>query len=41
MTTIYNVTCKFNVNKKFSEDDLKKFFNIKLLNLIMSLEEAI
>ena len=37
MEVIYNVKYKFK-NNDIKNDDLKKVFNIKLLNIIMKLE---
>ena len=39
MEVIYNVKCKFKNNDlKDNNDNLKKLINIKLLNIIMKLE---
>ena len=39
MEVIYNVKYKFkNIDLKDNNDDLKKLINIKLLNIIMKLE---
>ncbi len=38
MEVIYNVKCKFKNDDLKSNDDLKRLINIKLLNIIMKLE---
>ena len=38
MEVIYNVKCKFKNGDFKSNDDLKRLINIKLLNIIMKLE---
>ena len=38
MEVIYNVKHKFKTKDNVSKDELKKIFNLKLVNVIMKLE---
>ena len=38
MEVVYNVKYKFKTKDKITKDEFKKVFNMKLLNVIMNLE---